>query len=31
MNEILIKDTDGPATIDKGSMDNNIKNFVIVN
>ena len=29
MNEILIKDTDGPATIDKGSMDNNIKKILL--
>ena len=29
MNEILIKDTDGPATIDKGSMDNKMKKILL--
>ena len=31
INKIFVKDTDGPTTIDKGSMDNKTKGFVFSN
>lgn len=29
MSDIFVKDTDGPTTIDKGSMDNKMKKILL--